>query len=138
MASDAIHADSQQTYQENQVTNTMGFSRPNDLPITIYSGASVHTDLVPGSTRTLHDLPTFTGKECQPLATVRYSGAGIPLTAGAQYRVVAMTNPASTTTEDLWCYIANDARKLIAYDNGNGWIHNDRGDNAYAFALLGY
>jgi hypothetical protein len=111
---------------------------PNDVTIKIYSGVMVPTTLVPGSTRTLHGLPTFTGSACWPLPTVNYPGAGIPLTAGTQYWVVAKTNPASTTTEDVWCYIWNDAREPFAYDNGNGWIFDNYRDNAYAFAVLGY
>ena len=63
----------------------------------------------------------FTKADCCPLPTVTYGGAGIKPTAGTQYWVLAVTNSASITTEDIWCLVWNDAIGTFAYDRGNGW-----------------
>ena len=110
---------------------------PNDVTIKLATGVPVPTTLVAGSTVTLSTLPTFTKLDCCPLPTVNYGGAGISLTGGTQYWVVAVTNSASTTTEDIWCLVWNDAIGTFAYNHGNGWkLEADR-EPAIAFAVLG-
>jgi hypothetical protein len=110
---------------------------PNDVTIKIASGATVPTTLVPGSTRTLSTLPTFTKLDCCPLPTVHYPNPGIALTKGTQYWIVATTNSASTATEDIWCLVWNDAIGTFAYNHGQGWILKADQNPALAFAVLG-
>lgn len=114
--------------------NSLG---PNDVTIKIAKGATVPTTYVAGSATTLVALPKFTGADCCPLATVNYGGAGISLTGGTQYWVVAITNSASTTTEDIWCLVWNDAIETFAYNHGHGWIRKADQDPGLAFAVLG-
>jgi hypothetical protein len=109
----------------------------NDVTIKIAKGATVPTSYVAGSITTLVTLPTFTGANCCPLPTVNYGGAGIFLTGGTQYWVVAITNSASTKTEDIWCLVWNDAIGTFAYNHGHGWIRKSDQDPELAFAVLG-
>lgn len=110
---------------------------PNDVTIKLATGPTVPTTLVPGSVKTLSALPTFTKLNCCPLPTVTYANPGIAVSKTKQYWVVAVTNSASTDTEDIWCLVWNDAIGTFAYNHGQGWIRKADQDPALAFAVLG-
>jgi hypothetical protein len=78
------------------------------------------------------NLPTF--GTCCALVTVK-DAAGIKLTAGTQYWIVAGTDAGSTTSYNVWAYTWNESQGPIAFvgtATNNVWTAYTGDVNAYA------